>query len=93
MTSDVFEKTYAYLFDRDSKSLSHSPDSKRLPKELYLAGSTIITVFKENSQGKGRKRLDGQPKGGIIESRFSTHTYACQITSILSIVSWSVAPR
>lgn len=63
--SEVFEKIYKKLYDRYHKSLSDSPNSKGLPKGLYLADSTTISLFKEILKTSGRKRLDGKQKGGI----------------------------
>lgn len=64
-SSEVFEKIYGYLYSRFQQSLSDSPDSKGLPKGLYLADSTTISLFKEILKTSGRKRLDGKQKGGI----------------------------
>ena len=64
-SSEVFEKIYTSLYQRFYKSLSDSPNSKGLPKGLYLADSTTISLFKEILKTSGRKRLDGKQKGGI----------------------------
>lgn len=69
-SSEVFEKSYGYLFDRFCKNLSDSQDSKGLPKWLYLADSTTITTFKEILRENGRKRLAGKQKGGIKAHTF-----------------------
>lgn len=64
-SSDVFKKIYNSLYDRFHRSLSDSLVSAGLPKGLYLADSTTISLFKEILKSSGRKRLDGKQKGGI----------------------------
>lgn len=64
-SSEVFKQIYTCLYDRYGKTLSDSPGSAGLPKSLFLADSTTISLFKEILKTSGRKRLDGKQKGGI----------------------------
>ncbi len=61
----MFKEIYTCLYDRYGKSLSDGPGSVGLPKSLFLADSTTISLFKEILKTSGRKRLDGKQKGGI----------------------------
>ena len=64
-SSEVFRSIYDMLYNQYRSILSDSRSVKKLPKGLVLADSTTIGLFKEILKTSGRKRLDGQQKGGI----------------------------
>ena len=61
----VFESIYQFIYEGVRKSL---PDSRLSPswyKNLYIADSSTITLFKEILKNAGRNPLNGRRKGGI----------------------------
>ena len=64
-SSEVFRSIYESLYERYASVLSDSRNIKKSLKGLLLADSTTIGLFKEILKTSGRKRLDGQQKGGI----------------------------
>lgn len=64
-SSEVFKDIYKQLEQRYRSVLSDSRTLKRVPKNLRIADSTTISLFKEILKTSGRKRLDGKQKGGI----------------------------
>ena len=64
-SSEVFKSIYDMLFAQYGFFLSDSRSVKKGYKGLLLADSTTIGLFKEILKTSGRKRLDGQQKGGI----------------------------